>query len=512
MRKIILGVLIIILSFGIVSCGNETNPETIIEAKGKSGNLILYSLKDDTLCPIFTDNEANRQMLGIIYESLVRLGDNMEAEGVLAKSWSVSSDGLEWTFKLRDNVKWHNGDSFSAWDVVYTVEQIKASETESYSYNVRLIESVEASGGEVKFKLTEPCPNFVNLMTFPVIKKTENDIDKHNFVPCGTGAYVFSDSKDGSSYSLKRNNSWWGGKAKLETIDVKLLPDSETVAYSFSSGEIDIANSKWGKKNITGGTASRLESCSLPVYDYIGINHNDSILKNKEVRKAVNKAFKRDKIVNDVFAGSAVVASSPLRDNWFMCDGEGEYDADLTAAENLLLKNNWKKESGIYSKKTSDGKQTIEFEIIVNDDNSSRINIAGNLKLDLEAIGMSVTVTQLPFEEYESRILNGEYQLYVGSVMIPDDINLEFLLGEGNMFAYEDAKIVKILSDIKLSSDRESLVNNYAKLKERFESEIPIIGICFENFDMIYSKKVKGTLNSTPTNIYSGIYNLETVK
>lgn len=497
--------------FNLTSCKKEE--ETVAkEEKASSGSITLYSLKDDTLCPILTDNEANRQMLGIVYESLVSLENNMEAKAKLAKSWTVSEDGLIWTFELRNDVKWHNGDSLKAEDVVYTINQIKQAEQSSYFYNVKRIAEVSESGDKVVMTLSEPCPTFVNLMTFPVIKKGDDEIDRNSFSPCGTGAYVFSGGNSGNIYTLKRNKNWWGGKAKLDEIKVKLLPDSETVAYSFSSGDIDVANSEWGQSNLSGGADMRTTSCPLAVYDFIGVNHNNGVLKNKEVRKAISLAVKREKIINDIFAGNAVKANSPLRENWFMSGDKEDYEVDNTEAENLLLKNGWKKDNGVYSRKTEDGRQTLDFEIIVNQENSSRVNIAESIKSDLDTIGMSVKVIPLSFEDYENRIATGDYQLFVGSTMISEEIDLSFLLGSGNMFAFEDEKMNEILFDIKHSANKETLVENYGKLKKRFISQVPIIGICFENFCMLYSKKVEGELSPTPANIYSGIHNLYTRK
>lgn len=508
MKKVFCIIMLILAMTVVPSCryGNEPPKET--DSEEINNSITIYSLKDDTLCPVLTDNDANRQMLGIVYESLVNLKSDMSADGVLAESWSVSPDGLSWTFNLRKDVKWHNGESFSAEDVIYTINQIKNAQPVSYSYNVNRIIKAEAVGDSVVITLSEPCPLFVNLMTFPIIKKADEDVDRESFYPIGTGSYIFPEKTEGNVYSLKRNELWWGGKAKLDEIKVKILPDIETVAYSFSSGNIDIADARWGQSKQTGIGDLRKTPCPLPVYDFIGINHKDLVLKNQEVRKAMSQAVKREKIVNDIFAGNGIKANAPVRDDWFLSESKGEYKADSISAENLLLKNEWKKDGGVYSKKTQSGVLKLEFELIVNEENSSRINIAESVKLDLEAIGMNVRVVPLPFEEYEKRISSGDYQLFLGSVMLPDDIDLSFLMGNGNMFSYEDENMDKILSDIKNSQNRDKVIENYGRFKNQFITRMPIVGICFENFDMIYSKKVKGELEPTMANRYIGIYNL----
>ena len=238
MKRVLCFFAIALSVFMLCCCGNNSEKTNTAQRDQNGGNktITIYSLKDDTLCPILTDNEANRQMLNIVYEPLVRLKNNMEAEGVLATDWSVSPDGLVWTITLRNGVKWHNGESFSAEDVIYTVNQIKSAQTGAYIYNVSLISDISGAGETVSISLAEPSPNFVNLLTFPIIKSEDDEIEKESYTPLGTGPYVFSDKNEGNMYYLLKNEKWWGEEIKLEEICVKLLPDSETVMYSFSGG------------------------------------------------------------------------------------------------------------------------------------------------------------------------------------------------------------------------------------------------------------------------------------
>lgn len=515
MKRLLCAILAALVAFSAAACGKKETrsgsaekTETAEETSG--GRITVYSLRDDTLCPILTDNDANRQMLGIVFERLVRLGADMEAEGVLATDWSVSDDGLSWTFNIRGGVKWHDGELLTPADVVYTVEQIQKNADSSYYESVRRIASAQAYSDFVEFNLSEPCANFVNLMTFPVIKRQNGDIDRANYIPCGTGAYIFSDKNEGNTYYLLRNENWWGGRGKLDEICVKFLPDSETVMYSFSAGDIDIAHTErgqWGR--FVSRSTVRSRSCSHTVYDFIGINHNNAALKNKEVREAIDKAVNRGKIVDDIFAGNASPAKSPVRDDWFLSGGAKTDDkADASGAEQALTDNGWKKSGGVYRKKIGESTVKLEFALIVNDDNSNRMNIAESVKFDLESAGIAVNVIPLPYEEYEARIQSGNYELFVGGVMLSEELDFRALLGDGNMFGYEDENMSKILAQTQTATDREDIIARYGRFMSRFDSEVPLAGLCFENFDVLYNSRVQGNLKSSPGNIYDGIYDL----
>ncbi len=511
MKRVICALMTVIAVF-LASCSSAPSADKTAATKKEANeqSITIYSLKDDTLCPILTDNDANRQMLFIVYESLVRLKTNMEAEGALATSWSVSDDGLKWSFKIRDGVKWHSGETLTPQDVVYTVEQIKKNVGSCYEHNVRHITEVAAQGDSVVFTLSTPCANFVNLMTFPIIKQQPNDIDRAYFVPNGTGAYIFSDKNEGNMYYLLKNNSWWGGEAKLDEIKVRLLPDSETVMYSLSAGDIDIANTERGQMGKFISNADvKTKSCPMSVYDFVGINHKNVVLSQKEVRQAMDKAVNRRKIVNDIFAGNGSEAKSPIRRNWFMYGEEKEnFNTTGEDAERILLKEGWKKTDGVYRKKIDKTNYRLEFDLLVNEDNSNRMNIAESVRLDLEGAGFAVNVIPLPYEEYEARILSGDYELFIGSIMISEEVDFTSFLGEGNMFFYEGKALSALIANTQVQTTKTGIIESYGAFRKKFNSELPLIGLCFENFDMLIKRNIGGSLLTSQSNMYDGIYNL----
>lgn len=511
--SLILAAVLAVLMFSCKSEDKKENPgkEQTGEALQNGGSITIYSLKDDTLCPILTDNDANRNMLCIVYESLISLNDKMEPKGVLATKWSASDDNLCWTVHIRNGVKWHSGDDFSAQDVVYTVNQIKKNADSSYFYNTERITSVSAEGDRVIFKLKSPCSNFPNLLTFPIIKNNTHDIDRTYFVPCGTGAYTFSDKNEGNMYYLLKNENWWGkDKANIDEIKVRLLPDSETVMYSFSAGDIDVADTpigNWGR--FVSRSKTRSSSCPSTVYDFLGINHKNKALSKTEVRKALSKAISRRDIVGDIFAGDAEAVNSPIRKDWFMSSGKTVQDAaDSEGAEKILTSNEWKKNGDVYRKKIGSSYVNLKFNLIVNEENANQMNMAERVRLDAERAGYAITVIPLSYEEYLNRISSGKYDLFIGSVMLSAELDYSFFLGTGNMFGFEDEKMNDILTKIANADGKKEIKSAYSLIDARFKATVPIVGLCFENFNMIYNGRVHGNLKSVQGNIYNGIYSL----
>lgn len=327
------------------SIGKE--PETVGE------DISIYSYKADTLCPIASNNQANIRMLGIVYEGLISLNDTLMPEACLAESWSSSANCMEWTFNLRNNALWHSGGELTAQDVVYTVEQIKKSETSAYSYNVSNIEEIKATNSRtVKIILAKPLTNFVNLMYFPIIKKTEGELDVAAFKPDGTGPYIFEDRGEGNICYLVSNKNWWGGYTVAKTIKVRMLPGGETALYAFSSGTVDLApteNMDWGKF-VDPVTASYIE-IPTPVYNFLGINHSDTVLGAVEIREAISMAIDRNMIVEKSALGYAEPANAPVREEWFVRGNQMfDHSQSTNAAKKLLEENGWRFDSNIYRK------------------------------------------------------------------------------------------------------------------------------------------------------------------
>jgi len=479
------------------------------ESEQAGEDISIFSYKADTFCPIASNNQANIRMLGIVYEGLVSLNDTLMPEACLAESWSSSANCMEWTFNLRNNALWHSGDEFTAQDAVYTVEQIKKSEKSAYSYNVSSIAEIKAPDSRtVKITLLKPLANFVNLMYFPVIKKGDAEIDLAAFKPDGTGPYMFEDRGEGNICYLVSNKNWWGGYTVAKTIKVRMLPGGETALYAFSSGAVDLAptdNMDWGKF-VDPVTASYTET-STPVYSFLGINHADTVLGAVEIREAISMAIDRNMIVEKTVLGYAEPANAPVREEWFVRGNQTfDHSQKTNAAKKLLEENGWRFDSNVYRKSIDGAVHQAQFNILVNEENTTRENIAGIIKDNLEVFGIKVSITKLPFEEYTKRIENGEYDAFVGSIALSPELDFSGFLGEGNSFGFEDEEMLSVMSEMQKKHLPEDIKAGYAEFINLFEQVNPVVGLFFENTVMIYSKRInEDDIKPSYFDMYRGI-------
>ena len=509
MIKRLLAILVVASLFTLCGCNGDSQNFLGEEQEEAGEDIAIYSYKADTFCPIASDNQANIRMLGIVYEGLISLNDTLMPEPCLAENWKSSANCMEWTFNLRNNALWHSGGECTAQDVVYTVEQIKKSEKSAYSYNVSNIAEIKAASSHtVKITLSKPLANFVNLMYFPIIKKSDGELDLASFKPDGTGPYIFEDRGEGNICYLVSNKNWWGGYTVAKTIKVRMLPGGETALYAFSSGTVDIAptdNMDWGK--FVDPQADSYIEIPTPVYNFLGINHSDTVLGAVEIREAISMAIDRNMIVEKSALGYAEPAGSPVREKWFVRGNQiFDHSQNTNAAKKLLEENGWRFDSNIYRKSIDGVIHQAQFNILVNEENTIRENIAGIIKDNLEVFGIKVSITKLPFEEYTKRIQNGEYDAFVGSVVLSPDLDFAGLFGEENNFGFTDEEMLSVMYSMQLKSQPEDIQAGYAEFINLFEQINPVVGLFFENTVMIYSKRInEDDIKPSYFDMYRGI-------
>ena len=503
--------LAMVVAITVAGCGDKKTEKKIKKDENES-IISVFSYKPDTICPVASNNQANIDMLGIIYEGLVQVSEKLTPIPCLAESWSGASECTHWTVKLRNNAKWHDGTSFSAKDVVYTVNLIKQLEKSPYSYNVSAISEIAAIDDyTLEIQLSKPCANFMNLLYFPIIKAGGDELDLINFDAIGTGPYILQPENDGNIYYLKKNPEWWGGNVKTETIQVRMLPGGDTPLYAFGSDGIDLIpadNLDWGK--FVDPTESEYTPVATPVYTFLGINHKNPQLAMKELRRAISLVIDRKELIDEARLGYGVAVNSPVRPEWFVCENQkSDLNQNTTAAKKLLEENEWTLNDGLY-KKVSDGVEyRASFTILVNEENTIRCNVAALISKALEEFGIKASVVKVAFEEYEKRIAEGSFDTFVGSMGLSPELDYLKFVGEGNVYGFEDEEMRFVATEMQKKQTEEEIRNAYAEFINLFEQLNPVTGLYFENSVMLYSKQIEGNVKPSYFDIYQGIENVE---
>ncbi len=511
MKKIFALLTAALLMFTLCGCGKKYQNTEQSTSSWNAAEISIYSHKPDTLCPVFSKNQANIQMLGIVYEGLISLADNLYPEPCLAESWAVSDDGLVWTVNLRQNVTWHDGDAFAAEDVVYTVNQIKKNPDSIYFYNVSNIKNITAlEQSKIEIEINEPWSNFVNLLYFPIIKKGAEDINPASFIPVGTGPYRYEDRNEVNTVYLVNNDQWWGGTPATNMITVKMIPDKSTALYTFSSGGIDMMladDMDWGK--FADPVISSHTTMSTPIFHFIGFNHGNDVLALSEVRSAISYAIDRSKIIDEAMMGYATAATMPIHHRWFVCGNKiVGTNQNKDAATRALTDNQWELLDGVYKKTIEESMLTTDLKILYNEENPTREAIATLVEKQLEELGFAITLEKVKFEEYQARLAGGDYDMFIGSYIVSPEISFSMITAEGNIFGFENEKMLQAQNNLKNKRSREEIEEGYGIMIDCFKEINPIAGLFFEDTVMIYNNRIQGGVAPSYFDVYRGIETL----
>lgn len=296
-----------------------------------------------------------------VFDSLLEYKEGTtEVQGSLAESWEVSDDGLVYTFKLRQGVKFHDDTDFNAEAVVFNFtrwsdpnSQYKFSGDSFYYYDSmfgpegsRVIKEVKAlDDSTVEFTLNKPQGPFLQnlaMTSFGIASPTAVQEKGENFKnePVGTGPFVFKEWKRNDSITLEKNPNYWReGLPKLTRVIVRSIPDNSARFNALQSGEIDLMEDLSPDDLAVLESNPNLQKIERPSNNigYLGFNLKKEPFHDVKVRLALSHAVNKQGIIDAFFAGQAEPAVNPMPPSmWGHNDSIQDYEYDLEKAKQLL--------------------------------------------------------------------------------------------------------------------------------------------------------------------------------
>ena len=420
----------------------------------------------------------------------------------LAESWDFDEVINTYTFHLRSDVTWHDGEPFTASDVKFTIEAIMAPE--NGSENAPNFEDVEEITAEddytVSFRLSAPNVAFLDYMTMAILPQhllEGEDFQTSDFFrsPVGTGPYKLSNWDVGQSIVLEKNESYFKGAANIDRIIFKIVPDDNAQAVQLESGELDLA--LLDPKNAQNFQNKDGFACyDLKTSDYRGILFNfwnDYWTENRDIIPAVCYAIDRQAIVDAVLLGQGMPAYGPLQRNIYNNEDVEHYDYNPEKAKSVLesagcvMGNN-----GYYER---DGEE-IGFVISVMAGEQDRIDIAQAAAQQLRDVGIHCTV------DIPAKMDWGGQQACLigwGSPFDADDHTYKvFGTDKGaNYSGYSNEKVDEYLTKARESADPATRKEYYDLFQEELANDPAYAFICYIDANYVASSRLHGISTDT---------------
>jgi peptide/nickel transport system substrate-binding protein len=323
-----------VLEQGIVAAGLSAAPAIFsgkaLAAPVRGGQLIVGQSPDPVmLTSALTVAGPVQVVSGKIFDGLLSYDDKLNPRPQLAQSWSVSSDGLTYTFKLRPGVTWHDGKPFTSADVAFSVLEIWKkfhSRGRATFANVTAVETPDPM--TAIWRLSKPAPYILSALASvesQVLPKhlyegTDVLTNPHNVAPVGTGPFKFQEWKRGQYLALTRNPNYWDkGKPYLDRVIFRILPDAGSAATALETGEIQLvsatslAYSDLGRlsrlPNVTLFRRNGNYTAGVTGFEF---NLDKPYFKDVRVRRAFAHAIDRDALLRTVWFGYGKVATGPV--------------------------------------------------------------------------------------------------------------------------------------------------------------------------------------------------------
>lgn len=561
-KKVIMLLIISLITTSLISCNYDMEKELVdVNSEQKDlnylitedGQVILPLTNFKTLNPLTTENAYYFYFSKLIFEGLFDFDENLKPTPQLASTYSIGNDGTSVSIKLRENILWHDGEKFTAEDVVFTINTLKyANNDTTYkkmifnalgNFNIQDINKIMdikvIDEHNLNIIFDRGYSNNLEILTFPIIPKHIfvssnkssgylNALENENYIPVGTGPYKFINYDKFKSITLKANESFRDGKPSIETVVGKVLEDEELILTSFETGQISLAKANgvdWDKyKN---NSRIKVIEYLSNNYVFLGFNFENEVFSNERglaIRQAIYYGINRQDIIRKVLLGHGTQIDVPINPaSWLISNSANTYGYNVELAKNKLSSAGFSDIDGDNILEDEVGNK-LSFRLLTNSYNPLRVKVAEMIKNDLKEIGINIIldydtsyqdniteeIRSLELDRINNKLSSGDFDIVLSSWQMSIIPELSFLYHSTannltNFSRYKSEMMDTLLTNTSNVFEREAKLLAYEELQKYITENIPNISLFFNNSAILVDSSIVGDLNPTFFNPYKGL-------
>ncbi len=483
--------------------------------------------KIPTMDSSLSSDEYGSQFLGATTEGLYRLDENAEISPGIAKDHKVSDDALTYTFELRDDAEWENGDPVTAHDFVYAWQRAVDPDTGSefgplmMSGVIKNAEAVNSGDKDVDelgvkaeddytlvVELENPVPYFDSLVTYATFlplneKFVDEQGDKYatsSDTLLANGPFKLEDWKSTSdSWNLVKNDTYWDADTvQLEKMTYKVVKDAQTQVDLFEKGEIDRAGLD---SDLVDEYISNEDFVATPLTGVFYLKFNQTrneALANTNIRLALSRAFDKNALVDQILNNGSLVATGLIPQDFVTVPGT---EKDFREASGDLVEYDLDKAKEYWEKGLEElGTDSVELEFLAGDsDVAKNMNeyIVDQLEKNLD--GLSLKLKQVPFEQTIDLDSAMDYDIQFAG-WGPDFLDPNAFMslwvtdGSKNHMGYSDEKYDKLIESTtkELATDQEKRYQAFIEAEKVLFEDAALAPIYQKAMAQLVSPKVEG--------------------
>ncbi len=514
------------LALGLTACGKHSGEasakESAAPVKGKphAGGELVFGFDGTSTTQFAFDPHKcafapHARIIRSLFDSLVVLLPEHRFGPWLAKSWDISADGHDYTFHLRDDVKFHDGTRFDAAAVKFNLDRIKDPKGAFYALtDIGPYDSSKVIDDfTVQVHLTQPYAAFLANLSKPtlgIVSPTAAQKYGDGFAlnPVGTGAFKFASLTPGTELVLERNPDYrWGpaeaahvGPAWLERLTFKNVPEEGTRVAVLENGQAGAVDLIPPQNIVQFQTSDKFHLVQHEL-----LNHNYALYlntqrepwKDQRIRQAFKSSLDIDTAVKTIYLGTTQRAWSPISPSIFGYDKslEGSWKPDRAAANRTLDELGWKPgPDGIREK---DGKRLSLTLLDTQGNREKRLDLITMFRRQLHDTGFEIKIETVPTGTYLQKASASDYDLLAGSLFAPDPDVLRRIFGADkrtvlSYFKSNDPELNQLLQAGSEAVDQAQRVKLYGQAQHLIVDKVYSIPTYVLNYTIAASNNVQG--------------------
>ena len=387
-----------ILSAVLTGCGGGS-AEKAPEQDRKAANELVVGIAqdlDDSLDPHKTVKAGTREVMFNVFEGLVKPTPDGDLIPAVAETYTVSEDRLTYTFTLREGVKYHNGDTVTAEDVVYSIERCAAAnetgivQVEAFSVIQRIVAVDERT---VEITIAEPSNEFLTYLTAAILPA---DYTEQDTMPVGTGPFKFASRTAQDNIVLEKFDEYWGTPARLDKVTLKIVENADSLMLSLQSGAIDLCGHLTNTQVAQLGDGFDVAVDTMKLVQALYLNNAVEPFDDVRVRQALCHAVDKQQILDLAFDGYGKLIGTSIYPDFGKYFDESlidYYEYDVEKAKALLT------EAGY--------PEGFSMTMTVPSNYKPHIDTAEVLVQQLAAVGVTATIQLVEWETWVSDVYAG---------------------------------------------------------------------------------------------------------
>ncbi len=505
------------------SCGHDAaiagDEATMVNEKPVQGDsFVEASIGDITgLIPNITTDGASHEVGGLIYDGLVRQDKDYNWESQMAESWQFSKDCMTLTFKLRKNVKWHDGKPFTADDVLFTYKTMMNPKTPTaYRNDFEPIKDVVVVDPyTVRVTYSQPFAKALmgwgqTILPKHLLEKYVEDGKLREapqvLKPIGTGPYRFHEWKTGEKVVLIANKDYYmEGRPYLSRVIYRIIPSQATIYIELMAKGVDMSRLtaiQYARQTDYPAFKKDFNKYKFSDnrYTYLGFNLKDPRFADKRVRQAFAHAINKQELIDGVLLGLGQIATGPLRPGtWAYTDKVKRYAYDPAKAKLLLAEAGWKDRNGDGILRNKEG-QPFSFTIRTNQGNDERKKAAELIQQRLKEIGVQTDIQTIEWAAFlKEYIRQKRFEAIVlgwGTTSDPDQYPIWHSSQNGaeqlNSISYANPEVDALLEKGRATCHQSERVAVYHRIQEILADDQPYVFLYYPDSLWAVASRVRG--------------------